>query len=31
LDMSGYTYESIKRACKYDRYIELQSVLKEIA
>jgi hypothetical protein len=31
VDMSGYTYESIKRACKYDRYIELQSVLKEIA
>lgn len=30
-DMSSYTYDSIKRACKYEKYIVLQSVLSEIA
>jgi hypothetical protein len=29
-DMTSYTYESIKRACKYEKYIALQSVLGEI-
>jgi hypothetical protein len=30
-DMSSYTYDAIKRVCKYDRYQILQSILGEIA
>jgi hypothetical protein len=30
-DMGMYTYDAIKRACKYDQYVTLQSVLREIA
>ncbi len=29
-DMSIYTYEAIKRACNYEKYIALQSVLSKI-
>jgi len=30
-DMSMYTFDAIKRACKYHQYVTLQSILREIA